>query len=281
MVVVLALGSALAYGLSDFVGGLLSKRSSPWGVAVVGQAAAMFCTLLVAAFFWADPARGDWAWGAASGVGGGFGVAFLYRGLSGGSMSVVAPISAVGAALLPVAVGLATGERPSGPTWVGVACALLAIWLVSSATDTTVAPAGGRGRAADVIDALLAGLGFGVLFSALGQVPDSAGLGPLAMSYAASVPTTVLLAVAVRASFVPSRRVAAQSVLVGVLGTVATTLFLLATQTGLLTVAAVLSSLYPASTVLLAALVLRERIGRTQGVGLALAAAAVALVAAG
>ncbi len=295
MVVVLSLACALAYGLSDFAGGALSRRTSPWAVAVVAQASAMVLTLLVAlAFHWGQPTGSDWMWGAVSGVGGGFGAAFLYRGLGAGSMSVVAPVSAVGAALLPVVVGVATGERPTAVTWVGVACALPAIALVSHVSGAAGGGPGGaaggaaatgstvrRGRGAELGDALLAGVGFGLLFSALGQIPDTAGLRPLAMSYGVSVPTTVLVAVALRAAWVPRDRAAVQALGVGVLGTAATAFFLLATQTGLLTVAAVLSSLYPATTVLLAAVVLHERIGGTQGVGLVLAVLAVGLVAAG
>lgn len=291
MVVVLSLACALAYGLSDFAGGLLSRRTSPWTVAVVAQATAMVCTLLVATLVWRDPVPADWLWGALSGVGGGFGAAFLYRGLGAGSMSVVAPVSAVGAALLPVAVGVATGERPAALTWTGVACALPAIWLVSSSQQDHI-PGDSlaavehrqhqrRRRSAELVDGLLAGLGFGLLFVSLGQIPDTAGLGPLAMSYAVAVPATITMAVILRAAWLPRDRDAGWAVVVGALSTAATVLFLLATQTGLLTVAAVLSSLYPATTVLLAALVLHERIGRTQGIGLVLAGLAIGLVAAG
>ncbi|MBA2639672.1 MAG: DMT family transporter [Nocardioidaceae bacterium] len=283
MVVLLALGSAAAYGISDFAGGILSRRSSPWAVAVAAQASAAVLTLLVATLSWGDPEPAAWAWGALSGVGGGFGAAFLYRGLGAGSMTVVAPVSAVGAALLPVAVGIASGERPNALTWIGVACAFPAIWLVSLAIEApggTHAPRR-RGRAGELTDGLLAGLGFGLLFSALGQVRDTAGLGPLAMSYAVSVPATIVLAIMLGASWVPRGRAAVQAVGVGVFGTAATVLFLLAAQTGLLTVAAVMSSLYPATTVLLAAVLLHERIGKAQGLGLLLAGCAVGLVAAG
>lgn len=279
MVVVLALGSAVAYGLSDFAGGLLSKKTSPWAVAVVGQASAMALTLLLALWWGGAPEPTDLAWGAVSGVGGGAGAAFLYRGLGAGSMAVVAPVSAVGAALLPVAVGAATGERPSILTWVGVGCALPAIWLVSRAANAPDAPR--RGRAAELTDGLLAGLGFGLLFTALGQVPEPAGFVPLVLSYGVAVLATAVLATLVGAPWLPRDGAVAGALVVGALGTAATALFLLATQSGLLTVAAVLSSLYPATTVLLAAAVLHERIGRSQGIGLVLALLAVGLVAAG
>lgn len=276
MVVLLALGSALAYGLADFVGGLLSRRTGVWSVAAVGQATSTVCTAVVALLVTGDPGAGDWIWGATAGVGSGVGTVFLYRGLASGRMSVVAPLSAVGAALLPVLVGIAAGERPAALTWLGVGCAFPAIWLVSRTRDGTTPPARGG-----VVDGLLAGVGFGVLFTTLGQVPDSAGLGPLALAQAVSVVVIVAIAVTLRSSWLPRDRFAAAAGVAGLLGAVATGLFLLATQSGLLAVAAVLSSLYPAATVLLAALVLHERIGRAQGLGLLLAATAVGLVAAG
>ncbi len=278
MVVLLALGSALAYGLSDFTGGLLARRMSAWAVAVVGQSAATVLTLLLALVVDGEPTTADWVWSALAGVGSGTGAAFLYRGLGGGRMAVVAPISAVGAALLPVAFGVALGERPELLTWLGVICAGPAIWLVSQVERDVgeTAP-----TSSGVVDGVLAGLGFGLLFAALGQVPEEAGFGPLTLTQAASVLATIALAAALRAPWLPRGRSSLAAVVPGALGTAATVLFLLATQTGLLTVAAVVTSLYPALTVLLAALVLHERIGRTQGVGLGLAAACVALVAAG
>lgn len=277
MVVLLSLGSALAYGLSDFIGGLLSRRTSPWAIAVSGQAAATVLTTLLALAVDGDPQPTDWWWAALAGVGSGAGAGFLYRGLASGRMGVVAPVSAVGAALLPVVVGIALGERPSLLTWIGVGCALPAIWLVSRTTDD----AGTGGATAGLLDGVLAGLGFGLLFAALGQVGDDSGFGPLALTQAVAVVATVALAVALRAAWLPRDRAAAVGASIGVLSTAATVLFQLATRTGLLAVAAVLTSLYPALTVLLATLVLREPIGRAQGIGLGLAALAVALVAAG
>lgn len=280
MVVVLSLACAVTYGLSDFVGGLLARRVSPWAVAVVGQGVATVLTLLLAVVVDGAPTRSDWLWSVVAGVGSGTGGAFLYRGLGAGSMSVVAPVSALFAALVPVAIGVATGDRPSGLTWVGVACALPAIWLVSRAEESAE-PARTGQWSAGLVDGLLAGLGFGVLFSALGQVPEGAGFAPLALTQATGLLSTILLATALGAQWRPQGKGAGQAAAVGALSTAATVMFLLATQTGLLTVAAVLSSLYPAATVLLAALLLHERIGRSQGAGLALAAVAVGLVAAG
>ncbi len=284
MVVVLSLGCAIAYGLSDFIGGILARRISAWTVATVAQSTATVLTLGLAMATGGDPTSADWGWSALAGVGSGAGAGFLYRGLAAATMTVVAPVSALLAALLPVVVGVLTGDRPSAVTWAGVSFALPAIWLVSQVHGATD-PDQRRSHRGGLVDGILAGTGFGVLFAALAQVPEGAGFGPLALTQAVSVLATVALAVVLRAPWVPREREAQRQALraasAGVLGTIATAMFLLATQTGLLTVAAVLASLYPATTVLLAAVVPRERIGRVQGVGLALAGLAVALVAAG
>ncbi|MGA8210595.1 MAG: hypothetical protein WB798_10635, partial [Nocardioidaceae bacterium] len=132
MVVVLALGSALAYGLSDFVGGLVSRRASAWPVAVLAQTSSTACVTLVALLAGGAPTTGHLAWGALAGVGGGTGAAFLYRGFAAGRMGVVAPVSAVGAAVVPVLAGTLGGERPALLVWTGIALALPAIWLVAA-----------------------------------------------------------------------------------------------------------------------------------------------------
>lgn len=280
--IVLALTAAALYGLSDFAGGVVSRRASVWGVAVVTQMTAVVALGAVAILQPSSPTRGDLAWGALAGVGTGIGTGFLYRGLSGGRMGVVAPLSAVGAALLPVVVGIVAGERPQPLTLLGIGCAFPAIWLVSTSTDeTTPARRGATRLEGDVANGLLAGLGFGLMFSALGQVPESAGLAPLAMAELSSVGAVVILAMALRQRWLPADGAAWGGVVVGALAAGATVCFLLATQSGLLAVASVLSSLYPAFTVLLAAVVLHERVHRGQGFGLCLTLVAVALVAAG
>ncbi|HEY6608493.1 MAG TPA: EamA family transporter, partial [Candidatus Limnocylindria bacterium] len=188
--------------------------------------------------------------------------------------------SAVGAALLPVAVSVITGDRPPMLTWIGIGCAVPAIWLVSSAADP--AEESGPGRLGEgVIDGILAGLGFGLMFAALGQVADEAGLAPLAVAEVVAIGAIVVLATVMGQPWVPRERHAWLGLVVGALAAIAAVCFLLASQSGMLAVAAVLSSLYPVFTVLLAATVLRERIHGPQAVGLGLAAGAVALVAIG
>jgi drug/metabolite transporter (DMT)-like permease len=274
----LALASAALYGLSDFLGGLVSRRASPWQVAVVTQVAAVVLIGAAAVLMPAQPTMGDLGWGALAGIGTGTGTAFLYRGLASGRMGVVAPLSAVGAALVPVVVGVATGDRPPLLTWVGIGCAVPAIWLVSTSTD---APGAGTRFGEGVVDGGLAGLGFGLMFSALGQVPESAGLWPLAAAEVTSVIAVVVLAAAMRQAWLPRDPRASWGVAVGALAAAATIAFLFATQAGMLAVAAVLASLYPVFTVLLAATLLRERIHGPQAIGLGLAVVAIAFVAAG
>lgn len=282
MAILLALYSALAYGLSDFVGGLVSRHVSAWPVAVVGSLSATACTVAVAFFVEGSPTSADLLWALLAGVGSGVGSGFLYRGFAAGRMGVVAPVSAVGAALVPVAAGALGGERLSLVVWTGIALALPGIWLVSSSGEEL--PEGEVPRASlaeGVLDGALAGLGFGVLFAALGQVPEQAGLWPLALAQAVSLPAVVLLAVSLGAPWLPRRRRTWWALLAGPLGASATLAFLLAAQLGYLTVAGILTALYPAATVLLAALVLHEKVHRAQGVGLGLCAVAIGLVAGG
>lgn len=284
MAILLALVSALAYGLSDFVGGLVSRRASAWSVAVVVQVSSAGATALYAATQPGDMTGLHAAWAALAGVGSGAGVGFLFRGLASGRMSVVAPLSAVGAALLPLGIGLLAGERPGVLAMVGIMAALPGIWLVAHGEDEPVPDQRGRpgtSRDSGVVDGLLAGLGFGVMFAALGQIPESAGQWPLALTQAFSALAAAGLATLLRAAWWPRERSVWLAVPGGVLGALAVVAFVAATQRGLLTVTSVLASLYPAATVLLAMAVLRERIHRGQAVGLALCAVTVALVAAG
>jgi drug/metabolite transporter (DMT)-like permease len=273
--IALALLSALAYGISDFMGGIFAKRSSPWQVAIVGQTSSGVISFLAAVIVSGSPTGTDLMFGILAGLGGGFGVAFLYRGLATARMGVVAPISAIGTALIPVVVGLVTGDRPSTMALLGVVCAFPAIALISRVVDDNPAHRGG------VVDGVLAGVGFGLLFTFLGQVGDDAGLYPLALSQVTSVLGVVLTATVLGHAWVPRGRRVWGALVMGPLGATAQGAFLYATHHGLLSIVSVISSLYPASTVLLASILLREKIHGWQGVGLVFAAAAVALVAAG
>lgn len=285
MTALLALGGALAYGVSDFVGGVASRRTSPWAVALVGALVGGALVSLVATVLGGKPGPADFAWAALAGLGNGVGTAFLYRGLGSGRMGVVGPISAVGAAVVPVVVDVASGQRLALLVWAGVVLALPAIWLVSRepvpvAPDVTGARPRRR-RAAGLLDGVVAGLGFGTLFAALAQVPREAGLLPVAVNQLVAAALVVLVATSLRVPWAPRERAAGLGAVCGTLGAGATVLFLVASQRGTLTVAAVLVALYPAVTVLLAAAVLRERVHAAQAWGLLLSATSVVLVVAG
>jgi drug/metabolite transporter (DMT)-like permease len=276
MTILLALLAAASYGLSDFIGGFFSQRVSPWAIALTAQAAGAVAVFAVAFFVDGSPTQADLLWSLVAGVGNGFGTAFLYRGLSSGRMGVVAPVSGVGAVLVPVVVGLLTGERPALLVWIGILVAIPAIWMVAREPQ-----AGGSRLGAGLGDGILAGLGFGVLFSALAQIPEEAGLVPLALNQVVAGGAIVVVATVLRVPWVPREPTALVGMVSGCLGALATGAFLVATQGGYLTVTAVITSLYPAFTIVLAATVLREHVHRAQALGLGLCAVAVVLVAAG
>ncbi|WP_193614908.1 DMT family transporter [Nocardioides lijunqiniae] len=277
MTLLLSLLAAASYGLSDFVGGVVSKRVSPWTIALVGQLGGAVPFLVIGLTRDASLGSEVLAWAALAGLGNGLGTTFLYRGLSSGRMGVVAPVSGVGAALLPILVGLATGERPSPLVWLGILAAIPAIWLVAREPRSRSSDRAGSGA----LDGVLAGVGFGTLFSALAQVPEEAGVLPLALNQLVAAAVVVAVAVVLRVPWVPRQPAALLGLVSGCLGAAATGLFLVATRGGNLTVAAVITSLYPAFTVLLALAVLRERVHLAQAVGLGLCAVTVVLVALG
>ena len=277
MAILLSLLSAASYGLADFVGGFSSKRVSPWSVALVAQLGGAGLVLVLTGFTGGSPTGADVAWSVVGGLGNGFGTAFLYRGLSSGRMGVVAPVSGVGAALVPVAVGVLGGERPPALVWAGIALALPGIWLVAREPVDGLRDDLGNGFA----DGVLAGLGFGTLFAALAQIPEEAGFLPLALNQLVAGVAIIAVATVLRSAWLPRDPRAAAGLVSGALGALATGAFLVATHQGYLTVTAVIASLYPAFTVLLAATVLREHVHRAQAWGLGLCAAAIALVAAG
>lgn len=275
MTVLLSLAAALAYGLSDFLGGVLSRRTSLWPTGLLACAGALVGSLAMALTVAGEPRGADFGWAVLAGVGSGVGTAFLYRGLAAGRMGVVAPVSAVGAALIPLAVGLLGGDRPGPWAWAGILVAFPGIWLVSREEGDPGAGTGG------FLDGVVAGIGFGVLFATLGQVPSEAGYWPLVVSQAFSVLSVGAVAAGFGENPLPRRRIDLLGLVPGVLASLAVLLFLLATSHGLLSVAAIITSLYPAFTVLLAILVLREHVHRGQAVGLALCGFTIVLIGLG
>jgi drug/metabolite transporter (DMT)-like permease len=277
MGILLALAAALLYGGSDFGGGLASRRLGSLRVAVVGSAAATvlaWATLILVGG--PGPSLRAVAWGLASGLAGGAGTLVLYRGLARGQMSVVGPLSAVGAAVVPVAAGVALGERPSLLSVAGVLVALPAIVLVAASGSVRgklgAAPKG-------LLDGLAAGLAFGILFIGLAQAGRNAGLWPVASEQTGMLLITLAIAVKTREPLRIPLRAAGLPVLVGASGMAATLAYFYATHFSMLAIAAVLVSLYPGVTVLLARTLLHERFTPAQRAGLGLCALAIAAIA--
>jgi uncharacterized membrane protein len=313
MAVLLGLFVALTYGAGDFFGGLASKRAAATKV-VVGAFALAFALLVAVTGAWAAlgdlprPHRTDLLIGLATGVAGPIGVGCLYRGLSLGRMSVVAPITAVVAAIVPFGWGLARGERPGTVAVAGAVLAMVAVVLISAAPahpdDTAPVHVPAHPLTGIVPTALASGAAFGVVFVLLGSASHDAGLWPLVAARGTSVVGGLALLAALgarspspessestrsarsarwagvgRALTLP-RAALATTAAAGVLDVTANAAYLAATRTGLLSVVAVVSSLYPAATVVLARVVLGERLHRIQLAGLALATVGVVAIAA-
>jgi drug/metabolite transporter (DMT)-like permease len=279
---VLALASALSYGLSDFFGGVLSRRAPFVRVALLGQVGGLVVTLLAAPWVsTGSPQTADLLWGALSGLGTGSAMTFLFRGMSRGSMSVVVPVSAVGGVALPVVVStLLLGEHPPALAWVGIALALPALWLVSGGALTAGQPA-----STSLTDGLMAGTGIALQYLALAQATPRSGVWPIATGRLSAVLVVATLALTLlpKPTLPQSDRPARlrlPAMAAGALAALALVCYLFATRTQFLAVAVVLSSLYPIVPVLLGLAVLRERLHYRQILGLTASLAASVLVAA-
>ena len=287
---ILALIAAFGYGLGDFIAGMLSRRMHFAVVAVLAGIAALATTIVaVAGLTPVQPTRDALLWGAASGVGTALGTLALFRGLGRGRMGIVAPVSGVTAAAIPVMVGVFLGDRPGLIAWVGVALAVPAIWLVSGAEhdehDDPAAPTtSGPRLATSVSDGFLAGIGFAVLFIGLDFAGDGSGLWPVLANELACLVVFVIALLALLPGIErrrPAWRELAGGASVGVIGAGSSAAYFLAATAGLLSIVTVLASLYPAVTVILAILVAHEAVGRRQALGLALVCLAIALIVLG
>lgn len=264
--------SGLVWGVADFVGGLASRKARPALVVLWGQVAGLAALALVVGFFGGGLTPGAIVWGAAAGFGGSVGLICLYTGFARARVAVVAPISGVISALLPVMTGVALGERPSIAAWVGIGLAIPAIWLVSRGSDRSWGVAGlGYG--------IGAGFGFGLFFIFIAQVPAGSGMWSLIPARLAGMALLAALVMVKGGGFSIGREVRPGAIVSGIGDITANVLFLLASRLGLLSLTAVLSSLYPVVSVILARAVLHERIGAGQWVGVGLATASVAAIA--
>jgi drug/metabolite transporter (DMT)-like permease len=269
MPVFLAALAALSWGTADFIGGLASRQAPARSVVVYSQLVGLTLALIGAPLLGGEPTARDFLWGGAAGLLGSFGLVALYAALAGGKISVVAPVSGVISAGVPLLFGLLIGERPAPTAVVGMTVALVAIWLVSAGEDLA---ASGIGLA------LVSGAGFAGFAIVIGQTADTSGLWPLVPARVSSILLIVGFSLLTAGAIRPPRKVGRLVIAAGVGDMAANMLFLTASHRGLLSIAAVVSSMFPAPTVLLGRFVLHEKVRPAQWVGLVLALVAVTLI---
>ncbi len=269
---VLGLFSALVWGAADFGGGWTSRKTAVFGVVLVSQLAGLALAVLIAILRReAFPGPADLGWSVLAGILGGIGITALYRALAIGTMSIVAPIIGVLAAIIPVIGGIVLEGWPPTLVLVGILVAIVAVILVSRVADE------GGGRAG-LTEALVAGVSIGLFGIVIAQISDGFVFGPMSVVRVTQAALVAVLILVTRSAWRPGRRFLPILIVIGILDMAGNVAYLLAVQTGLLAVASVLSALYPVVTVLLAAVVLRERITRDHAIGIVLAGLAIVCI---
>lgn len=269
--------AALLYGIADFSGGYAAGKSRLLPVLLLSQVMGTGVASLALAFMGhTAPSTSDVLWGVVAGLCGSMGLFMLYGGIARSIVAIVSPASALVGAIIPVLFALLHGERPSTPAIFGSALCLPAILLLSWEQGTDE-PRRDSIRAA-LMYGLLAGLGFGIFFVALSRARPEAGLWPLLGARAASISTFVVALMLSRQPFRVERGGLGAALIAGAADMGANILFLLASQLGMLSLVAVITSLFPAPTVILARFLFHQRIPPARMAGLVLALAGVALI---
>ena len=277
MVFIFALMSALSYGAADFLGGLSTRKNSALTVVAWSQGMGLLTALAAAPLLGSESVTfTDLIWGVAAGISGAAGVGLLFRGLATGLASIVSPVAALTGAVLPVLFGLFTGEQPPLLTWSGVALAFPAILLLSL----------GREKKSNHIFrsfrlGLASGIAFGGFFILIAQTNDTSGLWPLLAARGATVPLFFILVLFNRRKLVPQTGSMSIVIFSGFLDMLANIFYLIAVHSGYLILAVVLTALYPAPTVFLQRVVLKERLTATRIFGLLLSIGGAALIGIG
>ena len=264
--------SALTWGAGDFNGGLAAKRSNPYGVVAVAHIISLVLLLLLIPIIGEPvPPLRDWLWGGAAGFTGAIGLLLLYRALAEGRMSIAAPVSALLAVALPVVVGVFIEGNPGAWALLGFILSLTAVWLVSGGEGMSI-------RFDELRQPFIAGIAFGSFFICLERASQTSLLWPLVAIRIVSVTSMLGYAVITRQAWIPKRESLIPIILSSVLDTVGNAAYALSARTGRLDIAAVLGSLYPGATVLLAWVFLKENISRVQTFGIFLALGAIVLL---
>jgi drug/metabolite transporter (DMT)-like permease len=271
--ILLSLGAALTWGAADFGGGIAAKRTDSYGV-VIGSHIISLGAFLCLALLLNEPVppSRDWLFGAAAGLAGGIGLMLLYRALAEGKMSIAAPVSAVVAAAIPVIAGAVTQGLPTPLTLVGFGAALSAVWLVSNGDGKIKISIQNLGLP------LIAGVVFGLFFILLHQASNTTIIWPVVATRIGSLGGLLLYTGLTHRRQIPHRRHWPLLAFIGVIDATGTALYALSARMGRMDVAAVLGSLYPGATVLLAWVFLKEKISRIQAAGILLALGAIILL---
>jgi drug/metabolite transporter (DMT)-like permease len=278
MAVVFALLTAVVYGIADYSGGRGSRLASSFTVTLVGQCAGFVGALLLALFIGDPvPSGGDLFISAAAGVAGSLGLLGFYRAMASGSMTIVAPITALVGTTIPVVWGLVEGERPGFVAYVGMIIAVIAVVLVTDALGVQDK----RTPANIIVLAVLAGACFATIFIAFDHVSSDAGLWPLVALRSVSLPLVFVVVLATRHPLRTKGEATRWALVSGILDSAANGFYLIAARHGLLSVVAVIASLYPVSTLVLATSLDKEKLHPAQWVGVGLALIALVLVSAG
>lgn len=268
------LSSAMAWGAGDFTGGFATKRNSVFSVILVSQFfGGVFLSLLALAFGERMPGYSSFFLGGLAGFCGVLGLVALYTGLARGRMGIVAPLSAVVTAALPVAVALGTEGLPSTSQLVGFGTAFISIWFLSYSFS------GPHIRPAELFFPILAGMGFGLFFIFIDRAIDGSVLWPLVGARIVSVSLMIIFLLIKRPPLFSTKGEVALMIVAGILDASGNAFFALATKLGRLDISAILSSFYPAGTVLLAWLLLKERLQWTQWIGVVIALLSLGLIA--
>ncbi len=267
-----ALTSAVIWGSGDFSGGMAARRNHPVQVLTLASASGLLGLAVLAVMRGEGfPSATGIAWAAAAGAAGALGIASLYRGLAIGNAAIVAPTAAVIGAFVPVLFDAVATGLPGLSQQLGFLLGLVGIWLVTQTSSTD------QGRRVGIGAAVLAGIGFGAFFVLIAQVENGIFFTPLVIAKGMSLLLALLLLAARRFSF-PTPTANPLALLAGILDAGGNVFYLIAREYTRMDVAAVLSSMYPATTVILAALLLHERITRAQGIGVGICVGAIALI---
>jgi drug/metabolite transporter (DMT)-like permease len=264
--------SAVTWGAGDFSGGMAVKRTNPYGAVIAAHTISLIL-LLILGIITGEPVPPirDWLWGGAAGIGGGIGLALLYSALASGQMSIAAPVSALVAATLPVLVGGFSEGLPDWGTLIGFGLALTAVWLIS----------GGIGlefQFEKLRLPILAGLCFGAFFIFIHQGSSLSILWPLVATRITSITCLLSFSITTRQPWIPTRDSWLPIIMSSLLDSAGNVFYALSARMGRMDVAAVLGSLYPGSTVLLAWFILKERVSPLQMIGILVALVAIVLI---